>query len=77
MALISCPECSHRVSDKAPACPSCGYPVAGVPRHGVANVVGKVAGTWLSFAALETIVIAVVLFGGIAAVLITLIVVRG
>ncbi|WP_277817342.1 hypothetical protein [Teichococcus aerophilus] len=43
----------------------------------MANVVGKVAGTWLSFAALETIVIAVVLFGGIAAVLITLIVVRG
>ena len=24
MALIKCPECSKKVSDKAPACPSCG-----------------------------------------------------
>lgn len=28
MALIKCPECSRQVSDKAPACPQCGYPVA-------------------------------------------------
>jgi len=28
MALISCPECSKEVSDKAPACPNCGVPVA-------------------------------------------------
>jgi hypothetical protein len=27
MALIECPECSHRVSDRALACPSCGYPM--------------------------------------------------
>ena len=25
MALIDCPECSKQVSDKASACPSCGY----------------------------------------------------
>lgn len=25
--LITCPECSHRVSDKAIACPNCGYPI--------------------------------------------------
>lgn len=32
MALISCPECRRDVSDKAPACPHCGYPVGGQAR---------------------------------------------
>jgi len=27
MALIKCPECSREVSDKATACPGCGYPL--------------------------------------------------
>ncbi len=27
MALIQCPECQHNVSDKAMACPKCGFPV--------------------------------------------------
>lgn len=27
MALIKCPECGHMVSDKADACPSCGFPI--------------------------------------------------
>ena len=27
MALISCPECGHSISDKALSCPSCGYPI--------------------------------------------------
>lgn len=27
MALITCPECGHSVSDKAAACPHCGYPM--------------------------------------------------
>jgi hypothetical protein len=26
MSLIPCPECGQQVSDKAPACPRCGYP---------------------------------------------------
>lgn len=26
--LISCPECGKQISDKATACPGCGYPVA-------------------------------------------------
>ena len=26
MALIECPECNHQVSDKASACPNCGFP---------------------------------------------------
>ena len=28
MALIDCPECGHRVSTAAKACPACGFPVA-------------------------------------------------
>jgi uncharacterized membrane protein YvbJ len=27
MALINCPECNKEISDKAPACPSCGSPI--------------------------------------------------
>ncbi len=27
MALLKCPECKHDVSDKATACPHCGYPM--------------------------------------------------
>lgn len=27
MALISCPECSKEISDKAKSCPNCGYPL--------------------------------------------------
>lgn len=26
MSLIICPECKRNFSDKAPACPNCGYP---------------------------------------------------
>ena len=29
MALIKCPECGKEVSDKAAACPNCGFPVCG------------------------------------------------
>ena len=28
MALVTCPECAAKISDKALACPSCGYPLA-------------------------------------------------
>ena len=27
MSLINCPECGKQISDKAPACPNCGYPM--------------------------------------------------
>lgn len=27
MALIKCPECGKEISDQAPACPNCGYPM--------------------------------------------------
>lgn len=26
--LIACPECSREVSDRAPTCPQCGFPIA-------------------------------------------------
>lgn len=29
MAVISCPECGHQVSDKAPTCPNCGVEIVG------------------------------------------------
>ena len=29
MALITCPECSGKVSDKAYSCPHCGFPMQG------------------------------------------------
>lgn len=31
MALVTCPECSHNVSDKAISCPNCGYPMNPTP----------------------------------------------
>lgn len=33
MALIPCPECGSEVSDKAPSCPKCGFPLASAPRE--------------------------------------------
>ena len=29
MSLIRCPECNDEVSNKAIACPHCGYPMSG------------------------------------------------
>jgi hypothetical protein len=28
MALINCPECGAQISDQAPTCPQCGFPIA-------------------------------------------------
>ena len=27
MALLTCPDCAHQVSDQAPSCPGCGRPM--------------------------------------------------
>lgn len=40
MALIKCPECSNEVSDKARACPKCGYPFKTVTKTTVIGIVG-------------------------------------
>lgn len=29
--LVKCPECNHQISDKALACPNCGYPLSATP----------------------------------------------
>lgn len=39
MALISCPECGNEISDKAPACPQCGVPIASAPKEVLIHVV--------------------------------------
>jgi hypothetical protein len=31
MGLIACPECGQGVSEHAPTCPHCGYPIRGQP----------------------------------------------
>lgn len=33
MALITCPDCNHEMSDAAPSCPKCGRPNASAPAH--------------------------------------------
>lgn len=40
MALITCSECGHKISDKAPFCPSCGAPqaVAGPSKQSIRSV---------------------------------------
>jgi len=35
LALIACPECSKQISDKAFACPGCGYPVSPSAKRGL------------------------------------------
>lgn len=44
MALIKCPECNGQVSDKAKACPHCGYPIAEIMTNSVTERTVKVNG---------------------------------
>ena len=41
MALMKCPECSGDVSDKAAACPRCGYPTRGPGRVQIIEKTGR------------------------------------
>ena len=41
MALIKCPECGAEVSDKAEACPKCGYPIRIMYRSYVCKQCGE------------------------------------
>ena len=46
MALISCPECGRQVSDRAAACPDCGYPIAASNPSGIASIkIGDIYGS--------------------------------
>ena len=40
MTLIPCPECDQKVSDRARACPKCGFPVAEEIGRALAEVTG-------------------------------------
>lgn len=71
MALTSCPECSGQVSDKALACPACGYPISQANgRSSVPGIIGNVAGTYISAQALVTIIVGTVMFIAFAAIMI-------
>lgn len=71
MALVVCPECEGRVSEKAFACPACGYPMSGKdPKSGWPGVIGGIAGTYISAQALITIIVGCVMFVSFAAIMI-------
>lgn len=38
MALIRCPECEREVSDRASACPNCGFPLAEIVTSGIVKI---------------------------------------
>lgn len=57
MALIACPECRKKISDKATTCPSCGFPIGSADNlnvlNGLANFysqAGKAFRVWLRHA---------------------------
>lgn len=75
MTLMTCPECQGKVSDKAFACPGCGYPIA--PQNhkgGWPAILGGVAGTYISAQALASIVVGSIALVAFAAIMIALIV---
>ena len=46
MALITCPECSSRISSQATSCPHCGFPLALAQAPDLAAIL--CSGTWLA-----------------------------
>jgi len=46
MALITCPECSSKVSSQASSCPQCGFPLAQAQAPDLAVILCN--GTWLA-----------------------------
>lgn len=71
MALTVCPECEGKVSDKAFACPSCGYPMAqGQGTSPWPRVLGGVAGAYISAQSLITIIVGSVMFLTFGAIMI-------
>ena len=41
MALIKCPECGKEISDKAPACIHCGFPLSELKKEGTCKINGQ------------------------------------
>lgn len=77
MSLIDCPECQHRISDKAYACPQCGNPMKPQPgnRWLTEKNVGQVASATTAW--LTAPWIARLVFGVVAMICITVIIVAG
>lgn len=55
MSLIKCPECGNEVSDKAKACPKCGYPVEELYKPTYASSVANLAKNEIKQATAERI----------------------
>ena len=65
MALTNCPECKHSVSDQAPACPACGYPIKPLPAR------DKKTGLWWGLGcllAVPAVMMVVAIVGLLAAI---------
>lgn len=65
MALMTCPECKHSVSDQAPACPACGYPIKPPPAR------DKKTGLWWGLGcllAVPAVLMVVAVVGMLAAI---------
>lgn len=73
MALMSCPECQARLSDRAFACPACGYPLREGEGRTLPGMIGSVAGTYISAQALVAIVVGSVMVLAFAAIMVALI----
>ena len=74
MVLMVCPECNGKVSDKAIACPACGYPMQSTLSRGTwVQTIGGVAGTYISTRAVVMIVVGVAMTIAFAAIMIALI----
>jgi hypothetical protein len=74
MALMTCPECGGKVSEKAFACPACGYPLRQQKGGSVwPHVIGGVAGTYISASAIAAIIVGCVMMIAFAAIMIALI----
>lgn len=61
MALINCPECGQEVSNQAPACIHCGYPLnEEIPLENKSNLIPtKVAKTKLALAKKQKVIVSV------------------
>lgn len=46
MALINCPSCNKKVSDKAESCPKCGHPLKENNKEVINNTLDKLKGKW-------------------------------
>ena len=68
MALTKCPDCGREVSERAPACPGCGAPIAGVvpnaaPSYRPVQTIEETGKRWKKLQLLGTGEVFLALFG--------------